>query len=50
VARPRRRRVGEHALRGAPQPGSADFGAAFEQFVFMELRAYLSYRRDNRAL
>jgi predicted AAA+ superfamily ATPase len=36
--------------RGAPLPRSSEFGAAFEHFVFMELRAYLSYRRDKRAL
>jgi predicted AAA+ superfamily ATPase len=42
--------VNELAHRGALRPGSADFGAAFEHFVFMELRAFSSYRRDKRAL
>jgi len=42
--------VNELARRGAPAPGSADFGAALEHFIFMELRAYLSYRRDRRHL
>lgn len=42
--------VNELAHHGAPQPGSADFGAAFEHFVFMELHAHLSYSRDKRAL
>lgn len=37
--------VNELAHRGRMKPGSAEFGAAFEHFVFMELRAHASYRR-----
>ncbi|MCC5805366.1 MAG: ATP-binding protein [Opitutales bacterium] len=31
--------------RGPLVPGSSDFGAAFEHFIFMELRAWMAYRR-----
>jgi predicted AAA+ superfamily ATPase len=36
--------VNELAHRGRLLPGSAEFGAAFEHFVFLELRAHASYR------
>ncbi|MBM4047620.1 MAG: ATP-binding protein [Planctomycetes bacterium] len=35
--------VNELARRGQVLPGSAEFGAAFEHFIFMELRAHASY-------
>lgn len=35
--------VNELAKRRRLEPGSSDFGAAFEHFVFMELRAHSSY-------
>lgn len=35
--------VNELAHRGTPAPGSSDFGAAFEHFIFMELRAHRTY-------
>ncbi len=35
--------VNELARRGALMAGSAEFGAAFEHFIFMELRAHASY-------
>ncbi|MBI1382179.1 MAG: AAA family ATPase [Planctomycetaceae bacterium] len=35
--------VNELAHRGPMKPGSAEFGAAFEHFVFLELRAHSSY-------
>ena len=35
--------VNELARRGLLKPGSADFGAAFEHFIFMELRAHSGY-------
>jgi predicted AAA+ superfamily ATPase len=31
-------------------PGSTDFGAAFEHFIFMELRAHAIYRRAGGGL
>jgi predicted AAA+ superfamily ATPase len=31
-------------------PNSPDFGKSFEQFIAMELRAYLSYRRIKKEL
>lgn len=36
--------VNDLSRRGTVTPGSAAFGAAFEHFVFMELRAHSSYR------
>lgn len=36
--------VNELAHRGELKPGSSEYGAAFEHFIFMELRAYASYR------
>lgn len=36
--------VNELARHGQLRPGSAEFGAAFEHFIFMELRAHASYR------
>ena len=36
--------VNDLAHRGTLKPGSAEYGAAFEHFIFMELRAYTSYR------
>ncbi len=40
------------ALAGRPAPArdSAEWGMALEQFVFQELRAWLSYSRDGRDL
>ena len=35
--------VNELAKRGKLLPGSTEFGAAFEHFIFMELRAHSSY-------
>jgi predicted AAA+ superfamily ATPase len=37
--------VNELARRGELLPGAMDFGAAFEHFIFMELRAHASYSR-----
>lgn len=39
-------------LRGitALDPGTTEFGTAFEHFIAMELRAYLSYRRIRKPL
>jgi uncharacterized protein len=42
--------VNDLAHRGRMQPGSTDFGAAFEHFLFMELRAHASYRARNRPI
>ena len=36
--------VNELAHRGTLKPGSLEYGAAFEHFIFMELRAYTSYK------
>lgn len=36
--------VNDLAKRRTVEPGSAEFGAAFEHFVFMELRAHSGYR------
>ena len=38
------------AKRGPVEPGSELFGRAFEHFVFLELRAYLDYRRIDQPL
>lgn len=35
--------VNELARRGTFMPGSTDYGAAFEHFIFMELRAHATY-------
>jgi hypothetical protein len=35
--------VNEVARRGTLMPGSTDYGAAFEHFIFMELRAHATY-------
>lgn len=40
--------VNDLAKRGRLKPGSTEYGAAFEHFIFMELRAYGSYRGDDR--
>lgn len=42
--------VNDLARRRAVVPGSTEFGAAFEHFVFMELRAHASYRGDGYPL
>lgn len=42
--------VNELAHRGKVLAGSAAFGAAFEHFLFMELRAHASYRGANRTI
>lgn len=42
--------VNELAHRGELRPGSAEFGAAFEHFIFLELRAHASYTGDRRPL
>jgi uncharacterized protein len=39
--------VNELAHRGGLKPGSAEFGAAFEHFIFMELRAHAAYREGG---
>lgn len=36
--------VNDLAHRGKMSPGSSEYGAAFEHFLFMELRAHASYR------
>ena len=36
--------VNELARRGTLNPGSVEYGLAFEHFIFMELRAYSSYQ------
>ena len=36
--------VNDLARRGALKPGSAEFGAAFEHFIGMELKAHATYR------
>jgi predicted AAA+ superfamily ATPase len=36
--------VNELARRGELKPGSSEFGAAFEHFLWMELRAHAAYR------
>lgn len=36
--------VNELAHRGTLKPGSLEYGAAFEHFIFMELRAYAGYK------
>jgi len=38
------------AHRGRVEPKSELFGKTFEHFIYNELRAYLSYRRDDRPL
>ena len=35
--------VNELSRRGELIPGSAEFGAAFEHFIFMEIRAHVAY-------
>ena len=42
--------VNDLAKRRTVEPGSADFGDAFEHFLFMELRAHSSYRGRNYPL
>lgn len=42
--------VNELAHRGELKPGSAEFGAAFEHWVFMELRAHAVYRRRGESI
>lgn len=42
--------VGALAQRGQVQEGSELFGFAFEHFIALELRAYLSYRRTRLEL
>lgn len=39
--------VTNHLARRRPQAGSAEFGKSFEQFVFMELKAYQTYRKPD---
>ena len=38
------------AGRGEIKPGSELFGKAFEHFILLEVRAYLSYRRKAEAM
>jgi len=38
------------AGKPVPSPNTAEWGSALEQFVFQELRAWLSYNRDDRSL
>jgi len=42
--------VNDLARRSTVLPGSAEFGAAFEHYIFMELHACLTYSRDSRPL
>ena len=42
--------VNELTRRGTLQPGSSEYGTAFEHFVFMELRAWAAYSRRGCAL
>lgn len=42
--------VNDLARRSTLLPGSAEFGAAFEHYIFMELHASLTYSRDLRPL
>ena len=42
--------VNELARRGSLNPGSAEFGAAFEHFLFMEIHAHAGYRRNRPPL
>lgn len=42
--------VNELTGRGPLAPGSSDFGAAFEHFIFMELRAHASYAPKGSGL
>ncbi len=39
--------VNDLANRGELKPGSTEFGAAFEHFLFMEIRAHAGYRRNR---
>jgi predicted AAA+ superfamily ATPase len=39
--------VNELGQRGWLKPGSAEFGAAFEHFLFMEIRAHAGYGRSR---
>jgi predicted AAA+ superfamily ATPase len=42
--------VNELAHRGTLMPGSTDYGAAFEHFIFMELRAHATYAARGTGL
>jgi len=42
--------VTNYLARRRPQPGSSDFGKAFEHYVLMELRAYQAYRAPDMEL
>lgn len=42
--------VNELTRRGPMAPGSTDFGAAFEHFIFMELRAHATYAPHGTGL
>ena len=42
--------VNELTHRGPLSPGSTDFGAAFEHFIFMELRAHATYAPKGAGL
>lgn len=42
--------VNDLARRGEIKAGSAEFGRAFEHFLFMELRAWHGYRGDRREI
>ncbi|MFM8433916.1 MAG: ATP-binding protein [Planctomycetia bacterium] len=42
--------VNELARRGMISPGSTDYGAAFEHFIFMELRAHATYSPRDTGL
>jgi predicted AAA+ superfamily ATPase len=39
--------VNDLSRRGRLKPGSAEFGAAFEHFLFMEIRAHAGYRGNR---
>jgi predicted AAA+ superfamily ATPase len=42
--------VNELARRGQLKPGSSEFGAAFEHFIWMELRAHAAYRGQGYSI
>jgi len=39
--------VTNYLARCKPQPGSREFGKAFEQYILMELKAYQAYRNPD---
>lgn len=39
--------VANYLARCSPQPGSMEFGKAFEHFILMEIKAYQAYRKPD---